>query len=225
MGLTEMEFTGERVVPGKTPSTIYREHTDRYEFASKYTIDKRVLDIACGTGYGIDMMLKGGAGEAVGVDISIDSVKYAKDWYGDDRRTRFICADGICLPFLDDVFDIITSFETIEHIKKYDKLVEEFYRILKPNGLLICSTPNKRIFSPNHEKSLNVFHVREFWPDEFRQLLQKRFPDTMLYGQCDVTLADKTVERDRGVHDFINNEMITSGYVIAVARKAVKSLL
>ncbi len=223
MHRTEMEFTGERVVPGKTPPEIYREHIDRYIFAGELIREKDILDIACGAGYGIDHMMKAGAGSAIGVDISIESAKYAKDWYGGKNRTSFICADGIRLPFSNNVVDIITSFETIEHVEQYDKLLAEFSRVLKTDGLLICSTPNRRIFSPNDEKPPNTYHVKEFWPKEFEELLCGNFVDVTLYGQCDVTLADNSVERDRGVHDFVDNELVTSAYVVAVARKGTGS--
>ena len=223
MHRTEMEFTGERVVPGKTPPEIYREHIDRYIFAGGYIKDKDILDVACGAGYGIDHMIKAGARSAIGVDISMESTRYAKDWYDSGNGVCFICADGINLPFVDNVVDIITSFETIEHVEQYDRLLAEFNRVLKVDGLLICSTPNKRIFSPNDEKPPNTYHVKEFWPDEFEELLRGTFSDVTLYGQCDVNFSDNSVERDRGVHEFVDNEILSSGYVVAVAKKGIRS--
>jgi ubiquinone/menaquinone biosynthesis C-methylase UbiE len=219
MGKYEVDFTGERVVPGKTPPDIYREHTDRYAFAAGLTRGRAVLDVACGTGYGVDCLVEGGAASALGVDVSMEAVDYARERFGADGRASFVCADGIRLPFVDGCFDAVVSFETIEHIGECGQFLDECRRVLKEAGLLICSTPNKRIFSPDVASPPNTFHVREFWPEEFRQLLGRGFEDVEFYGQCDVTLADNSVERDRGVHEFVDSESMSSGYVVAVARK------
>jgi len=221
---TDMEFTGERVVPGKTPQTIYDEHIYRYIFAARLAENKLVLDVACGTGYGVGYMVDKGAGEVVGVDISMAAVDYAQERLGRNNKASFICADAIRLPFVDNAFDIVVSFETIEHIRQCRKFLDECRRVLKENGLLICSTPNRRIFSPNLAKPINTFHVKEFWPEEFSRLLRRYFASITLYGQCDVKLADNSVDRTNyHVHDFNDDELISSAYIIAVARKQTKS--
>ena len=224
MNRTDMEFTGERVVPGKTPQTIYDEHIYRYIFAAGLTKNKFVLDVACGTGYGASYMAEKGAGEVIGVDVSSAAANYARERFSKDNRAGFICANAIKLPFADNVFDVVVSFETIEHIRQYRKFLEECRRVLKGDGLLICSTPNRRIFSPNLAKPINTFHVREFWPEEFYRLLRRYFAHITLYGQCDVKLADNSVDRTNyNVHDFSDNEVISSAYIVAVARKLAKS--
>jgi len=217
---TDMEFTGERVVPGKTPQTIYDEHIYRYVFAASLAENKVVLDVACGTGYGVGYMVEKGAGEVVGVDISMLAVDYAQERLGRNNKASLICADAIRLPFVNSAFDIVVSFETIEHIRQYRKFLAECRRVLKENGLLICSTPNRRIFSPNLAKPINTFHVKEFWPEEFYRLLRRCFANITLYGQCDVKLADNSVDRTNyHVHDFNDDELISSAYIVAVARK------
>jgi ubiquinone/menaquinone biosynthesis C-methylase UbiE len=224
MYLTDMEFTGERVVPGKTPQTIYDEHIYRYIFAAGLTKNKFVLDVACGTGYGAGYMAENGAGQVVGADISMAAVDYSRERFSKDNQASFICADAIRLPFADNAFDFVVSFETIEHIRQYRKFLAECRRVLKEDGSLICSTPNRRIFSPNLAKPINTFHVKEFWPEEFHRLLRRYFADISLYGQCDVKLADNSVDRTNyNVHDFNDDELISSAYIIAVARKQTKS--
>ncbi len=215
----DLDFTGERVVPGKTPDTIYREHMDRYVFAAAMSRDMVVLDVACGAGYGLARIMEAGAGRCVGVDVSLEAVAYSQRRYGRNGRTDFVCADGIRLPFADGSYDAVVSFETIEHLEYYEAFLLECGRVLRPGGLMICSTPNKGVFSPDVETPPNRFHVREFWPDEFRTLLLAVFREVDLYGQCDVTLADKSVERDRGIHDFRDDDEVSSAYVVAVARK------
>ncbi len=220
---TKMEFTGERVVPGKTPETIYDEHIYRYIFAAGLAKEKTVLDVACGTGYGVDYMAKKGAKRVVGADISAEAANYAWERYGRGRETDFVGADGLKLPFVDDSFDAVVSFETIEHIRQYGKFLAECRRVLKVGGLLVCSTPNRRIFSPNLPKPINTFHVKEFWPDEFHRLLSRYFTGVTFYGQCDVTLKDNSVDRsDYNVHSFRDDECVSSGYIVAVARKRAK---
>ncbi|UCC60197.1 MAG: class I SAM-dependent methyltransferase [Dehalococcoidia bacterium] len=219
MDQSEIEYTGERVVPGITPPDIYKEHTDRYIFAATLTRDKDVLDVACGTGYGTGYLAELGARLVIGVDFSLEAVNYAYDMYGDGGEIAFLCADGVRMPFCQKAFDVVVSFETLEHIRPYRSFLAECRRVLRDNGTLVCSTPNRRVFSPNIKKPLNPFHVKEFWPEEFHELLSNYFSDISLYGQCDVTMADNSVERDRGVHDFTDNEQISSGYIIAVAKK------
>jgi len=214
-----MEFTGERVVPGKTPRDIYLEHINRYVFATSWVQNKSVLDVACGTGYGVHYLVKKGARRAVGVDISIEAMNYAQDRFGEDRRVSFICADGTKLPCVDNFFDVVISFETIEHIRQYRRFLLECRRVLKENGLFICSTPNRRVFSPHIGKPLNPFHVKEFWPEEFYRLLCRYFVDVTLYGQRDVNLVENSVDQNYEVYSFKDNELVQSAYIIAVARK------
>lgn len=220
---TDMEFTGERVVPGKTPQTIYDEHIYRYIFAASLAENKVVLDVACGTGYGAGFMAEK-ASKVVGADISLEAVDYAAERFCKDNKAGFICADAIRLPFVDNAFDIVVSFETIEHIRQCRKFLAECRRVLKANGLLICSTPNRRIFSPKLAKPINTFHVKEFWPEEFYRLLSRYFVNITLYGQCDVKLSDNSVDRTNySVHEFNDNDVVSSAYMIAVARKPDKS--
>ena len=193
--IKELESTAERVVPGKSDHIIFQEHTCRYIFASNYTKGKKVLDNACGTGYGAHYLLKsGGAKEVVGVDISEDAVCYAKNGY-EGENISFVCADALNLPFLNEYFDVIVSFETIEHLQNHHRFLSECQRVLKKDGLLVCSTPNKKIYSPYSEKPLNPFHFREFYPEEFYELLSKYFTIIDLYGQNNVNLFKRMIFR------------------------------
>jgi ubiquinone/menaquinone biosynthesis C-methylase UbiE len=193
--LVELESTAERVVPGKSDYEIYQEHIKRYVFASNYTKNKIVLDNACGTGYGAWYMLKkGDAKEVVGVDISEDAINYAKNNYTDENIS-FICADAADLPFSKKYFDVVVSFETIEHLKDNEKFLSECNRVLKNGGIFICSTPNKKIYSPYSEVPLNPFHIREFYPQEFYELISKYFTNIDLYGQHNINLIKRSVFR------------------------------
>lgn len=177
-----MEFTGERVVPGKTPFEIYHEHLARYKFASLFTRGKIVLDVACGTGYGSKILLDNGAKKVYGVDISEKAIEYSKEYFC-DKNLIFKCGDATNLGFQDNMFDVIVSFETVEHIMNYHEYLEEIMRVLKLNGIFIVSTPNKQVCSPNSEKPLNIFHANEFTFTEFTSLLTNYFVNLDIFGQ------------------------------------------
>lgn len=219
----ELEFTGERLVPGKTPEDIYKEHIDRYVFASDIVRGLNVLDVACGTGYGARRMLEGGARRVTGVDLSLEAVGYAHERFGGDGEGRFVCGDAVRLPFPDRAFDAVVSFETLEHIRAYSRFLAECKRVLTDGGVIVCSTPNRRIFSPNLSRPLNPFHVKEFWPQEFHRLMSRHFSDVVLHGQCDVTLCDNSVDRESGVGEFRDDGEVSSGYMIGVASKGRRS--
>jgi len=214
-----MEFTGERVVPGKTPEDIYKEHIDRYVFAAGIVRGLNVLDVACGAGYGVQFMLEAGARRVTGVDLSREAVCYGRDGFGNGEGAHFVWADGGRLPFADASFDAVVSFETVEHLRAYGRFLAECRRVLVGDGVVVCSTPNRRIFSPKLTRPLNPFHVKEFWPDEFRRSLSRHFGDGVFYGQCDVTLCDNSVDRQSGVGQFRDDEELSSAYIIGVARR------
>lgn len=181
-----MEFTGERVVPGKTPLRIYEDHIERYKFAVKYVNDKCVLDIACGVGYGSKCLSNGGASRVVGVDISKEAVSYAKTNYK-SINLNFLRGDATRLPFQNNYFDIVVSFETIEHIPDHRKFLAEVSRILKAGGTFIVSTPNRTVTSPSkslYQKPNNIHHFVEYTPHEFDNILKNfSFEDIHFFGQ------------------------------------------
>jgi len=180
-----LKFTGERVVEGNTPQRIWLDHTARYEFATNYVKDKKVLDIACGTGFGSKILQEKGAKCVFGVDFSKEAVGFASKKYV-GNGLKFMIGDIIEIAFPDNVFDVIVSFETIEHVKQNEKALSELRRALKPSGLLIISSPNRKLTSPGKSISDspdNVFHVVEYSCGEFVQVLLKYFDVRGLYGQ------------------------------------------
>lgn len=180
-----LKFTGERVVEGNTPQRIWLDHTARYEFATNYVKDKKVLDIACGTGFGSKILQEKGARGVFGVDLSKKAIDFASEKYV-GNGLEFMIGNVLKIDFPDDLFDVIVSFETIEHVKQHEKVLSELRRVLKPSGLLIISSPNRKLTSPG--KSIgdspdNVFHVVEYSCGEFVHVLLKYFDVRGLYGQ------------------------------------------
>lgn len=167
-------------------------HLWRYVFAAGYVQDKTVLDVACGVGYGADWVgRKIGSGQLVGVDLSERSLKFARDAYM-RPNLNFVLGNGLLLPIKRNSVDVVISFETIEHVPMNEQkaFVAEVYRVLKPGGTFLCSTPNKE-FSPGH-----VDHTREFTPAEFFEMLESHFRKVEKYGQY-ITLKDLEFQRSQ----------------------------
>ncbi len=152
-------------------------HLDRYLFAAPYLRNKAVADIACGTGYGSELLRKvGSANSVVGVDIEPQAVDYGSHKHGGEG-IRFVCAPGESTGLEGSAFDVVVSFETIEHVADDENLLQEFSRLLRPDGLLICSTPNQW---PLH---LTEHHVREYDMRSFEEVLERSFAIKEMYNQ------------------------------------------
>lgn len=192
MSLQELDYTGEFIVLGKIRYSIYQEHINRYLFAANFVRGKRVLDIACGTGYGADFLARSEAFQVIGGDISVPALKYACRSYH-SHNLVFIRLDATKLPFQDKSFDIIVSFETIEHLDNPREFLWECFRVLKKSGVLICSTPNRcRHFLAKFKPSV-PFHKFELDEQQFRKLLGERFTIIDLWGQCPLNVRRKLI--------------------------------
>lgn len=165
----------ERFIPGISSQRIFDDHKARYDFASKYIQQKDVLDIACGSGFGSHLMATSGARSVFGADIDFETIACAQKKY-QAKNLSFYQRDISKLTF-SDVFDVIVSFETIEHIHSYEDTMLRLYSALRKGGMLIISTPNREITTPqNHslnQKPINPFHAQEFILPELLHLLKK----------------------------------------------------
>src|SRR5215467_7795286 len=174
-----MDFTCERYVP-EMGGQIKYEHLHRYALCLQLVTGKTVLDIASGEGYGA-ALLATVAKSVTGVDIEVDSVNHAKHLYYKPNLTFLV---GSCenVPLPDNLFDVVTSFETIEHHDKHEEMLDEIKRVLKPGGVVIISSPNRLTYSdePGYK---NPFHVKELYYDQFYELLRLRFKSVRMFGQ------------------------------------------
>ncbi|MEH1903250.1 MAG: glycosyltransferase [Nostoc sp.] len=175
-----MEFTGERYVPSLNGQIKY-EHLHRYALCVDYVAGKTVLDIACGEGYGCALFAST-AKSVVGVDINSEVVDYATNEYSTHNNVRFIVGSCDSVPLSDNSVDVVTSFETIEHHDKHEEMMQEIKRVLKPDGVLIISSPNRLTYS-DEPKYSNPFHVKELYYDELAALLRRYFGYVEIYGQ------------------------------------------
>lgn len=176
------EFTGERFVPGVAGEIVY-EHVHRYAFARAFARGRRVLDAACGEGYGT-ALLAAVAQTAVGVDIDAAAVERAREACRGRGNARFAEGSVAALPLPDASVDLVVSFETVEHLAAADqpRMIAEFARVLAPDGLLLLSSPNRPEYSDARGYS-NPFHVHELDRDELAQLLDPSFPSRRWYRQ------------------------------------------
>ncbi|MCL0094970.1 class I SAM-dependent methyltransferase [Dehalococcoidia bacterium] len=181
-----MEKVPERLSPGEkfTPSMM-KEHLARYFWAAQFVAGKVVLDIACGTGYGSGYLINKGAKMVVGGDYSEKAIEYARLHYQKDGL-RFLRCDAQQMPFANNSFDVIVSFETIEHLERYEDFLKECNRVVKDDGTFICSTPNRKA----RFGYKNPIHFKEFSTEELYELLVGYFGEVKLYGQSYLTKID-----------------------------------
>jgi ubiquinone/menaquinone biosynthesis C-methylase UbiE len=166
----------------ESESRWWGEHLHRYNEALKLIgSSDRVLDIACGTGFGTDILAAHTSGQVTGGDISAEAIAECREHW---KRVNmdFQVLDGTALTFPDNHFDKIVSFETIEHTTLYKEMLREFHRVLKPGGLLILSTPNAAITSPDGVIG-NIYHTQEFRYAELKEILANQFPEVKVSGQ------------------------------------------
>ena len=174
-----MRFTGERFIPTEE-GKIQLEHYHRYAVVRDLVAGKRVLDVACGEGYGSSMLAEV-AVAVTGVDISSEAVLHAEATYVKPNLT-YLEGSATALPFADASFDVVVSFETIEHLAGQAEMVSELRRVLRPEGILIISSPNRPVYSEESGEH-NEFHVKELDFAEFDALLKVQFPAVRYLGQ------------------------------------------
>jgi SAM-dependent methyltransferase len=176
----------ERVVftSGRIPPWTKHEHLARYQFVAERAEGKVVVDCASGDGTCARAMGKQ-AREVLGFDLAEEAVATAQRGTVPEN-IRFAVASGTSLPVPDGIADMYVSLETIEHLSDSDAFLCEATRVLKRDGTLICSTPDRDVYSPGNSvnsRPWNRFHVREYSQPEFVALLGRHFEQIELFGQ------------------------------------------
>lgn len=168
----------ERILPENEPQGIVSIHIKRYHFAASYCQGKKVLDAATGVGYGAAYLTQV-AKSVVGIDIDPVAISYGQSKYnrsGVELKVADVTKTGLT----DSQFDVICSFETIEHLVNIPAYLEEMVRLLKPTGIYIVSTP--QVPQTNHNPQ-NPYHYIEFSRSDFEILLSQYFHQVEIYGQ------------------------------------------
>lgn len=176
----------ERVKSGEwLPPWTVAEHEARYAFASRFVRGLAVVDCASGNGNGAAVFLRSEPASLVGFDVDQEAVDAANTTLGTDLAS-FRRAEATALPAGDATADVFISLETVEHVEDDRGFLGEVARVLKPDGLFICSTPNRSVTNPGTglaDRPWNPFHVREYTPLEYLDLLTERFEVVGWYGQ------------------------------------------
>ena len=204
-----MSFTGERAMPlaANMDEIIMEEHWARYRLIEPLAEGNRVLDVACGTGYGSDLLAQT-ATLVTGGDISHETIAYCRTHYHQKENLQFKSFDIRTMPFDEKTFDFVVSFETLEHIVEGDQFLRETCRVLTEDGILAISTP---IGGPCG----NPYHVAYYQRDSFKEFL------------CDY-FKEVDTQFQRGTQFFPSSlspsyaPTFTGEYGIAICRKPKK---
>lgn len=171
----------ERIAPGNEEwDDEISNHAGRYRFAGPYAADRRVLDAGCGAGHGTYLLAQSGASEVIGVDVAPEALELAAEKFP-HPRVSYLQDDCERLQRVKPPFDLIVSFENIEHLQHPEQFVKRSAELLHPDGILICSTPNNP--TEGRSRPQNPFHTREFNREEFVALLAFGFDEIKLFGQ------------------------------------------
>jgi len=176
---------GQRFAPEAGEEAPMAEQFARLQYLVEHCdlSEKKVLDCGCGTGYSLPIVAANfPTGHYVGIDMEKGAIDYARQRY---KNLHFAVMNGRCLAFSPSCFDVVLSFEVLEHLskKQQEEYVREMHRVLKPDGMIILSTPNKEVFSLGYENSLNLYHIAERTLSELSKLLGETFASMEIYGQ------------------------------------------
>ena len=181
----ELEHTGELLLPGiRGTAEIAYDHITRYRFAGRYVKGKKTIVLGSGAGYGTHYLSKF-AKSVLGVDTSEEAVAQATRSY-DAPNLRYEPGDVTNLPYPDESFEVAVSFEVMAHLERPAALVQEALRLLHEDGVLVVSTPDKQTYS-NDRNYVNPHHLKEMYPLEFREILERHFRHVQIYRQGALT--------------------------------------
>jgi 2-polyprenyl-3-methyl-5-hydroxy-6-metoxy-1,4-benzoquinol methylase len=178
-GVPPLALTGERTLPDVPEENYwYRRHLVVYEWIRARVGGLRVVDMACGEGYGSDVLARTAA-SVVGVDANPEAHEHARLRYTRDNL-RF---ERTLVDTFDEECDAVVFLQTIEHVQDPGAVLEHFKSILAPGGVVFVTTPNLLTLAPEGaEKSENPWHVKEYRPEEFRALCSEHFAGVEILG-------------------------------------------
>ena len=218
----DLPWTGERYVP-QVGGEIRLEHVHRYLWAAQFGRGKRILDIACGEGYGSEILAHSAA-HVIGVDLSQDVIANASHKYL-TKKLEFLVGSCDRIPVPNGTVDLAVSFETIEHHNRHKEMMREIKRVLRPEGILIISSPDKYIYSDVPAYN-NEFHVKELYAREFEALIKEYFTNLQMFGQRVVYGSIIAAEEGAGFVSFDSDQtspLATGGIERAIFSVAIAS--
>jgi SAM-dependent methyltransferase len=178
-GVPPLPLTGERTLPDVPEENYwFRRHLVVYEWIAERVGGRRVVDMACGEGYGSDVLARS-ARSVVGVDANPEAHEHARLRYArPDLRFERELVESFA-----EECDAVVFLQTIEHVREPGEILDHFRSMLAPGGAAYVSTPNLLTLAPpGAEKSDNPWHVREYRAEEFRELCEAHFPRVEMLG-------------------------------------------
>ena len=160
-------------------SVLFARHVAAYKFCAQYCLGKRVIDIGCGDGYGTNLLSKY-ASEVVGIDMDKATIVHAHEQYT-KKNITFAVGDAESLPGC-ITFDVVVSFQLIEHIHDTEKYLSQIKKVLKKNGIVVLTTPNRLLRLENNQKPWNTFHITEYSGRSLYSLLSRYFDTVEIRG-------------------------------------------
>lgn len=203
-------FTGERILPKRKFNVTFQQSLFAYEFARRRSVGKRVLDVGSGEGYGTAYLAEKAA-EVVGLDMHAGAVAKSREKYS-ASNIRFVVGKMEMPPqeLVDEKFDMVCCFQTIEHVSNQDLFLEQLKQYAKPGAEVIITTPNKGRFP-----GFNPYHVRELTPQELVELMRSHFSWSEVWG----------VFGDEKVLKYRNSKQRISDAILKIDIYSVRELL
>lgn len=230
---TRLVKTGERLIPNESSSReeylAFVRHLTAYEFAlQQISHEHVVLDLGCRVGYGTHF-LSHRVKRIMGIDVEPEAILHASRTY-DSPNCTFMVYDGHTIPFDDTTLDMVVSFQVIEHIENDAHYVSEVYRVLKPGGTFIATTPDRSYRLNPGQKPWNRYHVREYASEDLHQVVSSVFPHVQMFHVCaDDNIYNMEVERVQWARtiakwDVLRMREAIPEQIVPMVRSIVKTL-
>ena len=192
-------------------------HLARYNMALQFCSGKKVLDVACGEGYGSFLISNANSAEVVGVDVDKKSIEKAKKNFK-NSNLKYMVSDAINLSQIqDNYFDVVISYETFEHVKNVDLFLKEVSRVSKNDAIIMITCPNDYFYYEDNES--NPFHFAKYHFNEFKDKCEKYLGKNVNYFagmHCEgfLNYDCENMSTNRIQKDMLSNDYKSNSFVV-----------